>query len=188
MSNRTKIILLIALTIILIGLLLRSVLILRTATAPSPSKKIATTKTPATPTTPTPQASTVPVQPTPATITNLSLELPPRNPFQPLVRESKATPSGQKTTPLSPPKLPAPIVTQLPSGQASTQPSTANLVLLGTVLGPQKLAIIKIGEKSFIVREGEKIDGLKIYKVERGRVLFEGGEVTLNTKEGGRSE
>lgn len=177
MSNRTKIILLVILAIVLLGLIVRSISMLKTVSAPKPAVRKEPAKAPELLTTqPSPKIG----QASPQQMVGLSLALPPRNPFTPLVSEKKETPPPYRvpSPPTPPPHLPPPRVkTQVPPGQP--QLPIPNLLLMGTVIGPQRVAIIKIGEKSLIVRQGEKIDGLKVEKVERGRVIFEGGEVSL---------
>jgi len=188
MKNRTKIIILIVLVIILIGLVYRSMTMLKGITpSPKPAgeKKAEAGSAPPT----TSQQTTQPATPSipPQTMTNLSLALPPRNPFIPLVSEKKPTPT-KPSPPSQPSKLPAPVIVQ---GQIQGQPTSAeavkNIVLSGTVVGPRSLAIIKMGEKSLIVREGEKIDGYKLRKVERGKIIIEGAEGNL-VLEGGKPE
>jgi cytoskeletal protein RodZ len=185
MKNRTKIIILIVLVIILIGLVYRSMTMLKGITpSPKPAgekKAQASSAPPA-----TSQQTTQPATPSipPQTMANLSLALPPRNPFIPLVSEKAPTP----TKPSAPPKLPAPVIVQ---GQIQGQPTSAeavkNIALSGTVVGPRSLAIIKMGEKSLIVREGEKIDGYRLRKVDRGKIIIEGAEGNL-VLEGGKPE
>jgi type II secretory pathway component PulC len=72
-------------------------------------------------------------------------------------------------------------------GQIQGQPTSAeaikSIALSGTVVGPRSLAVIKVGEKSLIVREGEKIDGWKLAKVEIGRAVLEGLEGSLSLGE-----
>jgi len=173
MSNRTKIILIGVLTIILVGLLVHSMMLLKSISPTKPSTKTEIAKAP------TSQPSLHPTQPPPVKMEGFTLTLPPRNPFNPLVSEKKET-APTRPTSTQPPKLPAPVISQAPSGQTPS-PSTTNLVLMGTVIGPKKVAIIKVGEKSVIAREGEEVDGLRLKKIERGSVIFEGleGELTL---------
>jgi len=186
MSNRTKIILIVVLTIILVGLLVRSMLMLKSVSPTKPSTKTEVAKAPTSQpsTQPSSPASTPAPQPSPLKPEGLSLALPPRNPFNPLVSEKKET-APTRPTPTQPPKLPAPVISQAPSGQASSP--SANLILTGTVIGPKKVAIIKVGEKSVIVREGEQVDGLRLKKIERGKVIFKGLEKELTLK-GGKTQ
>ncbi|MGC9004477.1 MAG: hypothetical protein ACP5KZ_07235 [bacterium] len=177
MKNRTKIILLVVLAIILVGLLVRSIMMMKEITPVAKrreSKKVAGGVMPtATTAQPTPIAS-----PTPQRIANLSLALPPRNPFTPLVSERKPAPSSTPSAP--PPKLPAPVIIQRQvQGQPTSLETATSLALLGTVLGPRNLAIVKVGEKSVIVREKGEIDGYILTKVERGKAVFHGKEGTL---------
>lgn len=172
MRDRNKIVLIAVLTIALVGLLVRSLFMLKAVSSKAPTKKeIAQAPAPAPPTPPTAQPL--------SQIAGLSLALPPRNPFSPLISEKKETTPPPPSTTQPPPHLPAPVISQAPPGQA--QPLSTNLTLMGTVLGTLKVAVIKVGEKSFIVRQGERIDGLTLKKVDRGRVIFEGleGEITL---------
>ncbi len=174
MSNRTKLILLCVLAIVLVGVLVRSFLMLKSVSPPKPAEKKELGKVP-TPTTPPPSEVS---PPTPQPISGLSLALPPRNPFLPLVSETTPTPPTPPPQP-SPPHLPTPVISQVPPGQAPLP--TLNLVLMGTVIGPKRIAIIKVGEKNIIIKQGENIDGLTLKRVERGRVMLEslGGEITL---------
>jgi hypothetical protein len=173
--------LLIVLAIVFVGLIYRSMTMLKGIT-PSPRPagvkkaeagglRLSQQSTPPAPTSIPPQR-----------MANLSLALPPRNPFIPLVSEKAPTP----TKPSAPPRLPAPVIVQ---GQIQGQPTLAeaikNIALSGTVVGPRSLAIIKVGEKSLIVREGEKIDGYKLRKVDRGKIIIEGAEGNL-VLEGGK--
>lgn len=178
MSNRTKIILIVVLAIVLVGLLVRSILMLKAVapSKPSASKEIAKAPTSTAPTVRPP----LPTTSQPPKITGLSLALPARNPFKPIIsKEEKTTPSRPAPSKPSPPHLPAPVISQVQPEQAPLTP--ANLTLTGTVIGTQRVAILKIGEKSIIVRQGDKVDGLTLKKVDRGKVLFEGleGEITL---------
>ena len=185
MKNRTKIILLIVLAIVFVGLIYRSMIMLKGIT-PSPkpvgAKKAEAGGAPPTTSPKTAQPATTSIPP--QTMANLSLALPPRNPFIPLVSEKAPTP----TKPSAPPRLPAPVIVQ---GQVQGQPTSAeaikSIALSGTVVGPRSLAIIKVGEKSLIVKEGEKIDGYKLRKVERGKIIIEGAEGNL-VLEGGKPE
>ena len=188
MKNRTKIILLVVLAIVLVGLLYRSITMLKGVT-PSP-KPAGVKQAEVGGAAPTTSPQTTPLAPTsipPQTMANLSLALPPRNPFIPLVSEKAPTPTKPSAT-SQPPKLPAPVIIQ---GEVQGQPTSTeaikSVVLSGTVVGPRSLAIIKVGEKSLLVKEGEKIDGYKLRKVERGKVIIEGAEGNI-VLEGGRPE
>ncbi|MBC7329864.1 hypothetical protein H5T88_05835 [bacterium] len=186
MKNRTKIILLVVLAIVLVGLLYRSITMLKGVT-PSPKPAGVKKVGGAAPTTSPETAQPAPTSIPPQTMANLSLALPPRNPFVPLVSEKAPTPKKPSAT-TQPPKLPAPVIVQ---GQVQGQPTSTeaikSVVLSGTVVGPRSLAIIKVGEKSLLVREGEKIDGYKLRKVERRKIIIEGAEGNI-ILEGGRPE
>jgi hypothetical protein len=187
MKNRTKIILLIVLAIVFLGFIYRSMTMLKGITpSPKPAGAKKAEAVSATPTTSPKSTQLPPTSTSPQKMSSLTLALPPRNPFIPLVSEKKTSPE-KPSSPSQPPKLPAPVIVQgQVQGQETSAEALKSAALLGTVVGPKSLAIIKIGDKSLIVREGEKIDGWKLAKVEIGRAILEGLEGSLSLEKEGK--
>lgn len=169
--KRIQYILIGVLSAVLLFLVARSLFLLQLPTLPPPPKPAEVSQAPSQP----PQ----PPQQPPQKELRISLALPPRNPFVPLVKEKGTAPSAPKGP--SVPKVPALLIPgeEIPQG-ATSQETPLSLSLKGTVVGPRKVAIVEKEGKSLILTEGEKVGEWRLVKIERKRIVLEGMATTYS--------
>jgi hypothetical protein len=135
--------------------------------------------------TPAPEASPAVASPTPA------VRIPPRpvgraNPFAALVTEQVAT--AARPTPPPPPPAPPPF---FPGG--STPPAAgaggaqaASPRVAGVLFQDgSSMAIVELGQKTYIVREGDAVEEFRVERIERDRVTLRRGQETVQLRLGG---
>lgn len=146
------------------------------------------TPAPASPT-PTPEGTpqaTAP--PSPAAVASPVVPARPAgraNPFVALVAERPK--EGTSPAP-TPPAVPPPF---FPGGPAAERPVGEE----GRVAGPKvvgvllqdgsAVGILEIAQKTYIVREGEVVEGLRVERIEDGRITLRRGEQRVEVKLGG---
>lgn len=150
--------------------------------------------TPASQATPTPQATRSP-QPQAAQVPARPIGRP--NPFVPLVVPSTPTPAPapRAAAPPPPPPVPppvfpegappspAPVGTPSPTPSPTPAPPPARLVgILAQEMGGERLAIVQIGQKSYIVRVGDILEGFRVIRVAHDEVVLRQGNTEVSVK------
>lgn len=119
------------------------------------------------------------------------------NPFVPLVVPPTPTPApAQRPAPPPLPAVPPPVFPTetpppaappspppTPSPGPSPTPAPPAARLLGVLLqvgDTERLAIVQVGQKSYIVRVGDIVEGLRVIRIEQDEVVFRHGETELS--------
>lgn len=121
-------------------------------------------------------AVTQPLSPTARLAAMVEPVQPPiRDPFHPRVAPRAAAASAPAEAAAEP--SPVPVLDDAP-----TRPSREGLHVTGIVLGTPSTAVLRVGERHFVVREGDTVDdGLRVQSIDRNRVTLLGrhGSYTL---------
>jgi len=145
--------------------------------------------------TPSPEVSPEPAaSPAPATspAAAASPAVPPRpsgraNPFAALVgeRPAQGAPSPPPAPTVPPPFFPG---GQPPVGQGPGRPGAAapEAKAVGVLLqGGSAVGIVEIAQKTYIVREGEMVEGFRVERIQDGRITLRRGDERVELKLGG---
>jgi len=136
------------------------------APAPSPEPTPAGAASPAPAASPGPGVATVPTLPSGRP-----------NPFAALVTEQAAKPAPPSPPPVPPPFFP---------GRPGEGPGTGGAKLAGVLVKDgESLAIVQLGQATYIVAEGEVVEQFRVVRIEPERVVLRSGTEELSLELGG---
>lgn len=121
-----------------------------------------------------------------------AVRIPPRpvgraNPFAALVTEQ--APAATQPTPPPPPPAPPPFFPggpTPPAGVAAGRQQAGGPRVAGLLFQDgSAMAIVELGQRTYIVREGDAVEEFRVERIEQGRVTLRRGQETVQLRLGG---
>lgn len=109
------------------------------------------------------------------------------NPFAALVTEQVARPTPPPAPPVPPPFFPG--TSTGPGGPAPSAAGTPGFRAVGVLLQDgSAIGIVELGKKTYIVREGDVVEGVRVERIEDGQITLRRGDARVELRLGGGAQ